>query len=443
MMRDFLAEPLEDSFSGAFAFGDGVDDFPAPVDAIAAGEIFGVGGLTGLGIDDDATVFEFDGTDFVERFEETGLADGDDDGLRGDGVAIVTNDRIFFEFDGARIPNEVDAGFAGVFVFEGECRHVRLGAAIQDGDVRGAKVLGGDGSIDGGVAAADDGDTVTDVHRLGVFISGDEFEGVDNVFRVFTLNAERLGATETNADKYGVELAFEIFDRKSFTDGDAGTEFHAGGAHEFDFAGGVFGREFVLRDAIGIEAAGLRTFVEDGDSEAVFAEFGGTSERGGACADASDFLRADDGLSREFAFGGVEMFHGVALEKADGDRMAVNILIDAGAFAEDLDRTDAGATETQNIGVQNCFSGAEEVAGGDFLDETRNIYVRRASGGTRGVKTIEAAIGFGKRCLGSEGWMELGEVQARLLKAASKREMNSSTSDFWMLRGGEMRMTLP
>jgi len=44
--------------SGAFAIGYGVYHFAATVDAVAAGKIFGIGGLAGGALDLDATVFD-------------------------------------------------------------------------------------------------------------------------------------------------------------------------------------------------------------------------------------------------------------------------------------------------------------------------------------------------------------------------------------------------
>ena len=65
-------------------------------------------------------------------------------------------------------------------------------------------------------------------------------------------------------------------------------EFHAHGAHHFDFAEAVGGAQFVLGDAVGIESAGQRAIVEDGDAGAVAAQFGGAGERRGTAADAGD-----------------------------------------------------------------------------------------------------------------------------------------------------------
>ncbi len=434
-MGGVLAEPLEDSFRGAFAFGGGVDHFAAAVDTIATGEVFGIVGLAGFGIDDDLAVVEFDGSDLFESFEKAGLADGDDDGLGRNDSAVITLDCMGRDVDGAGIPNEVDAGLASVFVFEGEGGHVGFGAAVEDGDVRGSEVFGSHGSVYGGVASADDGHFVTDMHGFGVLVSSDKFQSVDDVAGVFAGNAERLRAAETNADEDGVEFALEIFDSKIFTDSDTGLEFDAGGADEFDFASRVGRSEFVLSDTIRIEAAGLRTFVKDGDIEAVFTEFGGTGKRGRAGADTGDFLRLGNGFVWELAGGRIKMLHGVTLEKADGDGLMVDVVIDAGTFAEDLNGADARATQAQNIGVENCFGGTEEVAGGDFLDETRDIYMRGAGAGARRIKAEQAAVGFGYGCLRAERRMEFGEGgicghQLSVLKAQSRRLMNSSTSGF-------------
>ena len=49
------------------------------------------------------------------------------------------------------------------------------------------------------------------------------------------------------------------------------------------------------------------------------------------------------------------MVHRVALQEANGDGLAVDVVIDAGTFAEDIDGADARTTEAKNIGVQNCF----------------------------------------------------------------------------------------
>ena len=404
---------MADSFRGAFAFGGGVYHFAAAVDTIATGEVFGIVGLAGFRMDDDLAVVEFDGSDLLQRFEKAGLADGDDDGLGTHDFAVITLDGVGRDVVGAGIPDEVDARLASVFVFEGEGGHVGFGAAVEDGHVRGSEVFGSHGSVYGGVAAADNGHIIRDMHGFGVLVSSDKFQSIDDVAREFAGNAERLRAAETDTDEDSVEFTLEVFDRKIFSDDDAGFEFNAGGADEFDFASRVGRGEFVLSDTIRIEATRLRAFVKDGDIDAVFTEFGGTGERGRASADTGDFLGFGNGFVWELAGGRIKMFHGVTLEKADGDGLVVDVVINAGAFAEDIYRADARTTQAQNIGVENCFGGTEEVAGGDFLDEARDIYMRGAGASARRIKTEQAAVGFGYGCLRTERRMEFGEGGVR------------------------------
>ncbi len=223
--------------------------------------------------------------------------------------------------------------------------------------------------------------------------------------------------------------------RRSFANCNAGSEFDASGADEFDFASGVVRSELVLGDAIGIEASGLGTLVKDSHVEAVFAEFGGAGKRSGTGANAGHFLSASNSLVWELAGTCVEVFHGVALEKADSDGLLVDVVINASAFAQDLHGTYARATEAENVGIENCFGRAYEVAGGDFLDEARDIYMSGASAGARRIKAEQAAVGFCHGCLRTERRMEFGEGgigrhQLRVLKAQSRRLMNSSTSGF-------------
>src|SRR5579862_3524359 len=94
----------------------------------------------------------------------------------------------------------------------------------------------------------------------------------------------------------------------------------------------------------------------------------------------------------------MERVHSVALEAADLNGLAIVAMHDAGAFAEDIDGADAGATGTEEIRVENCERGAAQVAGGDFFDEARNVDVGGTGGGAGRIEAEEAAVGF-DRCL--------------------------------------------
>src|SRR5215469_530565 len=67
--------------SRAFAVGDGVDDFAASVDAIASGEILGVGGLAGGAVNAHAAVLNLDPTAGGQKGEQRRLAYGRDQGI--------------------------------------------------------------------------------------------------------------------------------------------------------------------------------------------------------------------------------------------------------------------------------------------------------------------------------------------------------------------------
>jgi hypothetical protein len=145
----------------------------------------------------------------------------------------------------------------------------------------------------------------------------------------------------------------------------------------------------------------LGTLVEDSDFEAVFAEFRGTGERRGTSADAGDSLGIGHGFVRKFAGGGIEVLHGVTLQEADGDGLVIDVVIDTSALTENLHGTDARTAEAENVCVENGFGCAEDVASGDFLDETRHVNVSGTGAGTGRIKAEQAAVGFRNRCLWS------------------------------------------
>ena len=71
------------------------------------------------------------------------------------------------------VPEEVNALDLRVFVLEVEGGHLLRAAAIDHGDILGAEANGGVGSIDGGVAGADDSDTTGDTGGSAALVVGD------------------------------------------------------------------------------------------------------------------------------------------------------------------------------------------------------------------------------------------------------------------------------
>ena len=106
----------------------------------------------------------------------------------------------------------------------------------------------------------------------------------------------------------------------------------------------------------------------------------------------------------------VEKVHGVALQASDLDRLLIVLVHDAGAFAQNVDRTDARAAQRQNVRIQNGLGRSAQVAAGDLLDEARHIDVRGAGARAGRVEAVEAAVGFHHRGARFERRMDLGEA---------------------------------
>ena len=164
---------------------------------------------------------------------------------------------------------------------------------------------------------------------------------------------------------------------------------------------------FALRLSGDLNVAAL----EKSNGETAEAEFGGAGKRSGAGADAGNPFAAlrDNGTKKHGAVA-VEAVHGVALQPAYLNGLLVVAMVDAGAFAEDVNGADAGATRAENVGFKNSLRGTGEISLRDLLDEARNVDVRGASGGAGRVEAVEAAVGFDKGFLRSEGRMDFGEA---------------------------------
>src|SRR6202011_2108006 len=114
--------------------------------------------------------------------------------------------------------------------------------------------------------------------------------------------------------------------------------------------------------------------VEDRDLEALLAEFGGAREASGAGAEAGDTLGAFRTCAQWHAPPCVVIgLHGETLEAPDFDWLFFALMHDAGAFAEDFDRADAGAACAQNIRLQDRAGRSSNIARRNLLVEPRHI----------------------------------------------------------------------
>lgn len=160
-------------------------------DHIAGGEDAGEAGAHRLGIDDDAVAVDGQAPG-LEGAEVGGEADGDDEGLGGEGFGLAAAglvDDHFLEPGGAAdlldLPERVEEGDGGVVeLVDGVFVGAELGA-VDEGGGAGDRVEG-EGPVDGRVAAADDDDVLV--------LEG--FRGADEVGDAAALEVADAGGVE-------------------------------------------------------------------------------------------------------------------------------------------------------------------------------------------------------------------------------------------------------
>ncbi len=113
----------------------------------------------------------------------------------------------------------------------------------------------------------------------------------------------------------------------------------------------------------------------------------------------------------------------VALQLADGDGLATQLVHHALADAQHLHRADARAAHPEDVGLEDGAGRPGDVAGGDLADELGDVDVRGAGLHARRVAAEEASVGlrhglrFGQRGL-VVGEDRLGPVGRQVLRHA-------------------------
>ena len=176
-----------DALGGFLAAGHGVDHRFGTVKGIAAGKDPVDGGLQGHRVGFQAAGPGNGDTLFLDAVQVGALADGDDDGIAEKGLAFrlvvsgieatvfVEDCRAGLEFDarhplafvyikgfGAEAVDDIDVAFQGLFDFVFPGGHLFALFQADQGDVFGPFALGGQGHVDGHVAAADHDDVLAE-----------------------------------------------------------------------------------------------------------------------------------------------------------------------------------------------------------------------------------------------------------------------------------------
>ena len=183
----------------------------------------------------------------------------------------------------------------------------------------------------------------------------------------------------------------------------------------FDFAQALDQGQLVFGDPVCIQTSRQRARVVELGADAAAAQFGRASERGRPGADQCNREpRIGPRRKGQGSTAGVQRVHREALQARNLDRLLIEAVHHAGAFAQNLHRAGAGAACAQNIGVENGAGGPRKIAAGDLLNKARNIDMRRTCAGAGRIEAEEATIGLWNRSLFVERRMQIAETRGGL-----------------------------
>ena len=206
------------------------------------------------------------------------------------------------------------------------------------------------------------------------------------------------GAAELQAEgeQHGVVRVAQFVERDVLADAHVAADIDADRADHIDVLVDDVVGQAVFRDAPARHAAGLVERFEDGHAVALLRQVEGGGKAGRAGADDGDFLAGGRG---GLADSGADLFgrhliHDVALEPADGDRVAF-VTRGAGGFA--LVRAHATADAGERVAFVEQGDAALVVAVAHGFDVVGDRHVRRAGGDAQAAGN--AAVGFKLRLL--------------------------------------------
>ena len=109
----------------------------------------------------------------------------------------------------------------------------------------------------------------------------------------------------------------------------------------------------------------------------------------------------------------VHVIHRISLKPADHNRLVI-LAQHASAFAKLLHRAHTSAGCSQQVGLENCPGGPDQVIRSDFLDEARDVDVSGTGVGARCVVAIQTAVGFDQCFVLAQGRQRFGESLVHL-----------------------------
>ena len=249
----------------------------------------------------------------------------------------------------------------------------------------GALAQGGQGHVDGDVAAADDGDPRPHLHGVAAAHGAQEVDAAQHEGPVDAVDGDEAGPLGAQAEEHGVVVGAEGVEA---ADGGAGVDLDAEGGDLAEFLVEQVGGQAVGGDAVAQHPAGVVLGLEDLDVVSVGAQVVGGGQAGGTGADDTDPLA---GVGRQVGSGVAAV--GQAVQGGGGfqgpdEQRAVAAAAHAGGLARR--RADQAAHQRQGVVLPDDFDGGPIVAVAEMGHEAGDVDVGRAGAVTRRRAPLEA-----------------------------------------------------
>ncbi len=268
-------------------------------------------------------------------------------------------------------------------------RHFFLGAAINDAD-RAAEADGGAGAVNGGIAAADDGDFAAQRRCLAQSVGFEEIHAQVAAVQIRAFDRHRHGFLRAHGQIDGVVLTAELLELQIFAQLDIVADAHAIAAEQLDLAVQNGFGQTIFRDAVTQPAPCLRGGFKDADLMSQIGKIIAAGQAGRTGADDGDLFARGIGLLRDVVPGIAQILvRGEALQLPDGDGI-LDDLAPAFLFAES--RADTSDGKRQRQGFLDHLDGVVVLAVGDQRHVALHVHVVRAGDLARGL-AIGVVIG--------------------------------------------------
>ena len=162
----------------------------------------------------------------------------------------------FYNADGHRIKEKVNAVMLCLFEFKWIRRHLRLASAIDHRHLLRSKSNRLSCRIDCSISAADDYDLMP--HRDFVQWFGmnllDKIQGIKTLWKIFPIDSNSIPVTKSEPQEHRMEIALQFFAADIASNFDSAANFNAEIFHKFCFIQTQLGLQLVISDSVCIQS---------------------------------------------------------------------------------------------------------------------------------------------------------------------------------------------